>query len=301
MSALGVLTGDRIFFAMTMGQISAANPLIEAFLDNHQCLTAMPENSLRILKLLTNPNFSMRHLVKLIEQDAAVAAKVIQTVNSAAYAKANRISQLDRATAYLGFRTVKEIVVAISVQAICKPVTIGKYAIRDLWDHCLGVAVLCREFATRSKAVDPELAFLAGILHDVGLLLTSQSEVDTSFNLFTDAEDRKSPFCLVEESYFGFDHCELGFSVAGAWNFPADVSAVIRWHHDPTEAPAEFRPLCQLAFIADTLCVESGIGFPLTTSKQKITPALLNDAQLSRADVDDVLARFKMLLRLHQD
>jgi putative nucleotidyltransferase with HDIG domain len=284
-----------------MGQDFISNLLIEAFLDNHQCLTAMPENSIRILKVLQNPNFNMRQLVKLIEQDAAVAAKVIQTVNSAAYAKSSRISQLDLATAYLGFRTVKEIVIAVTVQTICKPITIGKYAIRDLWDHSLGVAVLCREFAARSNVVDPEQAFLAGILHDVGLLLCSQSEVETSAELFNDAEDRSSPFPLVEENYFGFDHCELGHHIAIAWNFPADVAAAIRWHHAPDRSPLEFRPLCQLVFIADTLCVESGIGFPLTTAKQTVTNASFAELNLTRADVDEVLARFKMLLRLHQD
>jgi putative nucleotidyltransferase with HDIG domain len=284
-----------------MGRDSAENPAVDAFLDNHQCLTAMPENTTRILKLLQNPNFNMRQLVKLIEQDTAIAAKVIQTVNSAAYAKANRISQLDRATAYLGFRTVKEIVVATSVQALCKPVNIGKYEMRDLWDHCVGVAVLCREFAVRSRAVDPEQAFLAGILHDVGLLLEAQSEPDTSTELCIDAEDRKSPFRIVEENYFRFDHCELGRHLAKAWNFPDDVSAAIFFHHTPDDAPLEFRPICRLLFVADTLCAESGVGFPLTTARQKITNPILDDAQLTRADVDDVLARFKMLIRLHQD
>ena len=151
-----------------MGLDTAINTAVETFLDDHQCLNAMPENSARILKLLGDPNFRNKQLVKLIEQDAAIAAKIIRTVNSAAYARANRITQLDRATVYLGFRTVKEIVVATTVQTICKPVVFGRYATRDLWDHSVGVAVLCREFAKRSGQVDPELAFLAGILHDVG-------------------------------------------------------------------------------------------------------------------------------------
>jgi putative nucleotidyltransferase with HDIG domain len=284
-----------------MSQEESANPAVEAFLYDHQCLNAMPENSIRILKMMQDVNFGMKQLAKLIEQDAAIAAKVIQTVNSAAYARANRITQLDRATVYLGFKTVKEIVVATTVQSVCRPVTIGKYAIRDLWDHSVGVAVLCREFANRSKAVDPELAFLAGILHDIGLLLSAQSEVGTSSEVFEDAADQKTPFMEVEKSYFGFDHCELGDRLAAGWNFPAEVAAAIRWHHSPQQAPEPFRTLCLHVFIADTLCAEAAVGFPLTTLQQKVNNDILAEAGLAREQIDEVMQRFRMLLRLHSN
>ena len=279
---------------------SVANPAIEAFLETHQCLTAMPENSIRILKLLQNPNFNMRQLVKLIEQDAAIAARVIQTVNSAAYARSHKITQLDRATVYLGFNTVKEIVIATTVQSICKPVVVGKYAMRDLWDHSLGVAVLCRELAAKSKTIDSGLGFLAGILHDVGLLLLTQSEPETSAEVFVDAEDRKVPFRTVERTYFGFDHCELGSRLASAWNFPPEVTAAIAWHHAPEQASDEFRPVCMCVIVADTLCAAANVGFPLKTALKKITDDILAEMQLTRDDIDEIMERFKVQLRLQQ-
>jgi putative nucleotidyltransferase with HDIG domain len=282
-----------------MGSDTAINTVVETFLDDHQCLNAIPENSARILKLLSDPNFNNRQLVKLIEQDAAIAAKVIRTVNSAAYARGNRITQLDRATIYLGYKTVKEIVIATTVQTICKPVVFDRYGTQDLWDHCVGVAVLCREFASRSKQVDPELAFLAGILHDIGLLLEAQSEVETTTEICRDTEELAIPFLRVEATYFGFDHCELGERLAHSWSFPDEVTAAIAWHHSPADAPAEFRSLCQHVFVADTLCSKSGVGFPLTTTCQKVTDTNLSEINLTRSDTDAVLNRFKVLLRLH--
>ncbi len=282
-----------------MGLDTAINTAVETFLNDHQCLNAMPENSVRILKLLSDPSFRNKDLVKLIERDAAIAAKVIRTVNSAAYARENRITQLDRATVYLGYNTVKEIVVATTVQTICKPVVFGRYATRDLWDHSVGVAVLCREFAMRSGLVDPELAFLAGILHDVGLLLEAQSEAATTAEVCQDAEDLATTFNRVEATYFGFDHCELGERLAAAWSFPEEVAAAISWHHSPSDAPGPFRNLCQLVFVADTLCGHSGVGFPLTTTAQKVKDSDLTSINLSRTDKDHVLDRLKVLLRLH--
>ena len=161
--------------------------------------------------------------------------------------------------------------------------------------------MLSREFAVRSQAIDPELAFLAGILHDVGLLLSAQSEVETTEEVFIDAEDRRIPFKDVETSYFGFDHCELGDRLASAWKFPEEVAAAIRWHHSPQDAPEKFRLLCTHLYIADTLCAEAAVGFPLTCAFQHPGDEAFEEVSLTRADADDVLEHFKVLLRLHQN
>jgi putative nucleotidyltransferase with HDIG domain len=284
---------------MTAVDVVNNDDRITQFVEDHQCLKAMPESSIRILQLLTNSNFRMEQLIKLIKQDAAIAARIITVVNSAAYARSNRITQLDRATVYLGVNTVKEIVAATTVEALCKPGVIGKYTTRDLWHHSVGVAVLSREFALRSKAVDPELAFLAGILHDIGLLLATQSELETSEEVFLDAEDQKIHFTEVEKGYFGFNHCELGGQLAAAWKFPEEVSAVINWHHSPHDAPGKFRQLCTHVFIADTLCAKAAVGFPLTCALQKADDGALKTAGLARDDADEVVANLKILIRLH--
>ena len=273
--------------------------VIDAFVEDHGCLNALPESAVRILKLLRDPNFRMERLLKLIKQDAAIAARIIQVVNSAAYARSNRITELDRATIYLGVNTVKEIVAAATVQSICKPAVVGKYNTRDLWEHSIGVAILSREFAIHSKVIDPELAFLAGILHDVGLLLSAQSETGTSEEIFLDAEDKALVYTQIEKGYFGFDHCELGGRLAAAWHFPEEVAAVIRWHHSPEMAPDKFRQLCTHVFIADTLCAKAAIGFPLTCALQKADDESFTIAELTHADAEEVMRHFKVLLRLH--
>lgn len=282
-----------------MSQHVETNPAIDRFLEQHRCITALPESSIQILKALQDPNFGMEELIKLVKRDAGIVARIIKTANSAAYAKANRITEVDRAANYLGLKAVKEIVVASSVGTVSKPVNVGKYAGRDLWNHSLGVAVLARELAVRSKTIDPELAFLAGILHDIGLLLFAQCETQTSEEVFSDAEDRKIAFTEVEKTYFGFNHCELGNRLAAAWRFPEEVSAVIKWHHSPQEAPAAFKPLCMHVFVADTLCVESGVGFPLTCALQTVSDQTLADVGLVRDGTDEIVKRLKMLLRLH--
>ena len=130
-----------------MVQETGTNQALETFLEDHQCIEAMPESSIKILKLIQDPNIGMEQLVRLTRQDTAIAAKVIKTVNSAAYSLNQRMTRLDRATAYMGYNAVKEIVVSSAVASMCRPVVIGKYATRDLWDPqrrgCGAVAGVC--------------------------------------------------------------------------------------------------------------------------------------------------------------
>jgi len=199
----------------------------------------------------------------------------------------------------MGLKAVKEVAASSSLAGLCKDVQIGNFCARDLWDHSVGVAIISRELAIHSRTMDPEDAFLAGMLHDVGLLLAAQSEVPKSRMLFSSAESGEVPFTDIERRIFGFSHCELGERLSQNWKFPDDVTAVIRWHHQPEDAPDEFKTICRHVFIADSSCCEAKVGFPLTCALQVITDETLQKAHLSREITAEVNAKLPLLLRLH--
>jgi HD-like signal output (HDOD) protein len=282
-----------------MPQVAEVNPSVEDFLSRHQDIQAMPESTIRILRMTRDPNCNASHLLKLIEQDAALSARIIKAVNSSFYAVQTKITRLDRAVAFMGLKAVKEVVVSSSLGGLCKDVEIGNFSARDLWDHSVGVAILSRELAVYSGAIDPEDAFLAGMLHDVGLLLAAQSEVKKSEQLFAAAESRSLPFTDVEQKVFGFNHSELGERLSQNWKFPDYVAAVIRWHHQPDDAPDEFKNACRHIYVADSSCCETKIGFPLTCAVQTVTDEILEQTQLSRGTIIEVTSKLPLLLRLH--
>jgi HD-like signal output (HDOD) protein len=282
-----------------MSQIAEISPSVDEFLARHQNIQAMPESTIRILRMTRDPNCNTSNLLKLIEQDAALSARIMKAVNSAFYALPTKITRLERAVAFMGLKAVKEVAASSSLAGLCKDVEIGNFCARDLWDHSVGVAILSREFAVHSKTVDPEDAFLAGMLHDVGLLLAAQSEVRTSALLFNSAESREVPFTDIERKIFGFSHCELGERLSQNWKFPDDVSAVIRWHHQHEDAPDQFKTICRHVFIADSCCCEAKVGFPLTCALQVVTDETLQKAHLSREITAEVIPKLPLLLRLH--
>lgn len=274
-------------------------PLIDAFIEKHPVLKALPENTSRILRMTSDQECNTHQLLKLISQDTALAGSIMKAVNSAFYALQTKVTRLDRAVALMGLRAVKEVTLSSCLSNLCKPVRLGSYDGRDLWDHSVGVAILARELAIQSTALDPEEAFLAGMMHDIALLLALQSEAEMGIKLIGAAEGGNEPFIAEEHRVFGFNHCELGERLATKWNLAPQITAAIRWHHEPDGAPAEDALLVRHIYVADTLCCEAAVGFPLTCKHQQVSDDLLEKIHLSRNSAAATAAKLPVLLRLH--
>jgi HD-like signal output (HDOD) protein len=164
----------------------------------------------------------------------------------------------------------------------------------------MGVAILARELSIKSNRGDAEEMFVAGMLHDLALLLAAQSEPPMATTLLSQAdEDPDESFDGFEQKLFGFTHAQLGERLAKSWRFPEHLQAAIRWHHDPLGAPETYRATCNLLFIADTLCCEAAVGLPLTCNAQEISDDQLEAANVSRDVATGLCERLPLLLRLY--
>jgi putative nucleotidyltransferase with HDIG domain len=274
-------------------------PAIDAFLDKHAVVKALPENTSRILRMTSDKECNTAQLLKLISQDAALAGSIMKAINSAFYALQTKVTRLDRAVALMGLRAVKEVTLSSCLSGLCKPVNLGAYDGRDLWDHSIAVAIMARELAAQSNALDPEEAFLAGMMHDIALLLAVQSESELGAKLIGGVETSNDPFIIQEQRVFGFNHCELGAKLGEKWGLAPQITAAIQWHHDPESTPAEHQLLVRHIYVADTLSCEASIGFPLTCKFQQVTDEMLQNVKLSRDTASAVAAKLPLLLRLH--
>ncbi len=282
-----------------MTEIIHSAPLINAFIEKHPSLSALPENTSRILRMTSDQECNIQQLHKLISQDAALAGSIMKAVNSAFFALPTKVTRLDRAVTLMGLRAVKEVTISSCLSNLCKPVRIGQYDARDLWDHSVGVAIMARELAVQSKSLDAEEAFLAGMMHDIALLLALQSEPDKAAQVLSRAEKGCDRFVDEECRVFGFNHCDLGEQLAAKWNLAPQIAAAIRWHHEPDGAPAEHALLVRHIYVADTLCCEAGVGLPLTCRNQSVSDELLATIQLTRDIAAATAAKLPILLRLH--
>jgi putative nucleotidyltransferase with HDIG domain len=272
---------------------------IDLFLKKHHTLQALPDSTRQIMGITADPKCNVAQLVRLIEKDAALAGAILKAVNSSFYSLTTKMTRLDNAVAYLGTKSVKEIVLSTCLSRLCKATSFGAYTARDLWDHSICVAIAARELAARSAKLDSEEAFLMGMLHDIGLLLAAQSEVEQGTRLLTQAEMGTYQFAELEQSVFGFSHCELGLALATKWSFQEPHLMVIRYHHSPNEALGEFRALCNHFYIADSLVCQTTIGCPLSAKGQLLGADNLEAAGITAEMVEEVATKLPLLMRLH--
>ncbi|MCC5812409.1 MAG: HDOD domain-containing protein [Ectothiorhodospiraceae bacterium] len=111
----------------------------------------------------------LAELVRIIQLDPGIAARMVQVANSPMYRREDAVRQLREAVGRLGFRTARRLAVAHSVAGLLKSRVPGAARrLGRLWEHSMKVSVLSFVLARRQQDVDPEAALLAGLIHDIG-------------------------------------------------------------------------------------------------------------------------------------
>jgi HD-like signal output (HDOD) protein len=197
-------------------------------------------------------------VVKVVQVDAALTTNLLKVVNSAAMGLNRTISAPAQAVSCVGDKMVLGIAIATCTGPIFEGELVGYGADAGaLWGHDLYTAIAARELASRSTAViSPEIAFTAGIVHDVGKALISQFLKDTSRSLDVQISDPEAPdFLAAERGNLGTDHCRVGGMLARRWHLPPSLHEAIGHHHCPADAPEEYRSLAYAIHVADHLAM----------------------------------------------
>jgi len=247
-------------------------------------IATLPEVTVQIIKTVEDPKSSAQQLHKIVSHDPALATRILKVVNSAFYGLPGQIGSIERAIVLLGLNGIKNIAVAASLGQLFRgaPLCEG-FTAKDLWTHCIAVGVTARDLARNMKIDLPDEAFLAGLIHDVGILLSLQVYPEKLREVCEAAKGGAASFCELERQIIGLDHQQLGMGLAEQWKFPRACQLVAGYHHQPDRLADHSRYLVAIVHAADTLCCNSKHGFNLTARNQA-----LGDAQLSDLHIDPV-------------
>jgi len=223
-------------------------------------ISSLPQVALKVLEVAQNPDAGAADLKRVVEGDPSLSARVLRLVNSAAFAVRSQITSLHQAISYLGFSQVRNLAMTASVADIFKEGgEIGPYKRSELWRHLLSVGLCARQVAMRVRMRNFDDAFLAGILHDIGLILEDQ-HCHELFGQVMLSLDGTKPLCEVEKSVMGFDHTTLGLAIAEKWRFPAVVAQAIRHHHASEKFTGEGADVVRCVEIGNVICTLKGIS-----------------------------------------
>jgi HD-like signal output (HDOD) protein len=165
-----------------------------------------------------------------------------------------------------GFHHVSDIAMSCGVLNLLPAGTAGMDPV-IFWEHSLGCARVCRHLARSIHLPDPGKAYLAGLLHDLGIIVNLWVLPQKFRSAFELAQAEAIPLHEAEEKCLGFTHCESGGLLAEKWELPADLTEVITSHHAPEKAARNAR-LVALVHIADLLCRMSGLNYGYVEERQ---------------------------------
>jgi HD-like signal output (HDOD) protein len=239
-----------------------------AIFESADDLPTLPEIAVRLEEVVDDPYSSAKDVARIIEEDPAIATKVLKMVNSVFYAplSGQEITQLSPAIARLGFVAVVNIALSTSVFQAFSRVQMPVFNRRNFWKHsvCVGIvtSVLHDHFGNQlAQRISRDMAHLSGIVHDMGKILFERYANAEFHHAIQSAEREDLPVVKEEARLIGMGHDEAGGWLGQKWRLGKAIQAVVRWHHDPMECPeAELRPLVKLVHMADYLCHLQKLG-----------------------------------------
>lgn len=203
-----------------------------------------PDAALLMIRLMNDEQVQVDRVVEAAKMDPATAGLLIELANSALFGSRTRIGTLQQAITRLGFETSRKVVLSAAVRPL-----FGPAGSRSLWQHSLLVADLSEQFAMRSGLVDPQAAYLAGLLHDVGQLALLSLPLYDSARI-QGLERNGCPPVYAENLLLRTDHASLGARIVEGWRLPESTVAAVRDHHRPEKVENTLGRLLYLAEFA---------------------------------------------------
>ncbi|QDT43165.1 hypothetical protein Pan241w_32640 [Gimesia alba] len=239
---------------------------LDDILNMVRSVPTLPEVAQELSRLAGDPTASAQDMAHVAEADSGLAAQILRVVNSSFFGFSRQISTIPQAIVVLGTHGVRNIALGLTVSTLRPKIeTHSQYFdVDDFWRHSLSVAIGARQLARELVICDPEEAFLAGLLHDIGKLILIESSTEQYQELITAAHSTNQPLHTLEENQLGFNHTDVGFALCERWKIPESVSHTVQNHHRwncETPIATEQNQLLFLVNTANNLAKVSGIGF----------------------------------------
>jgi putative nucleotidyltransferase with HDIG domain len=235
--------------------MSTASDIVARF----DSLGTVPTAVAQVFGLINDPKATMADFERVVRPDVGLTTNLLRCANSAYYRATREITSVRDAIARMGMRRVFEVAASASF-AKTVPGVLSGYGTSALtyWEHSVAVAVLADRVGREAGFTYPDLAFTAGLLHDLGKVVVAQW-IDQHPELHV--PDGTLQTAEAEHELLGATHAEFGEALCLKWNLPKDIAGAARWHHAAGDAPtATLRYLATVIQVADEAAHAAGFG-----------------------------------------
>ena len=204
----------------------------QRFIRGIRYLPTLPTVLAQILALLNDEKSSARDMEHIITHDQSLSSKVLTVANSAYYGFRHKIVTVRRAVVALGYEEIRNICLGASLMGFLHPSTFkNKQAAELLWLHSVCVADAARIISDKTKACENDVAFTAGLMHDLGKVVLAAffpEEVDAMHALM----DKENLGYRQAEAAQDMDHAQIGKALCEYWDLPPQLVEGVGYHHD---------------------------------------------------------------------
>lgn len=233
--------------------------------------------------VMANPNAGLRDLAEIIETDQSITTRTIEAANSAYYSLAGKVTSISHASVLLGNKVLGEIIMLMGTRSFLGERLKG-YGLDSgvLWRHSLAVAVGAKLIAAKTGPELAEDAFVAGLIHDAGMIMLDQHifEKKEAFNKI--ARDGSHSFLQAERAVLGTDHPEVGSEIFQEWGIPRAILKPMANHHIPSSSGGY---LVYVVHLADIMARRSGYGTEIDDALYELDDGAMEFLNLQEEDL----------------
>ena len=280
-----------------IGEINMTKLTLEYIVNKVEDIKVLPEIINKIISLTEDPDSTVHDMEKAILQDQVLTTKILRLANSAYYGYARKISTISQATVLLGFQAIKGIALASTVSKYLTDELKG-YSLEknELWSQSQTCAIISRFIAKNIKYSNPEEAYIAGLLRDIGKTILNQHMEKEYMEVLSKMEENNMSFLDAEKEVLGFGHAEIGAKVAEKWNLPKELVEAIGLHHTP-EFAIENPILVSIVHIADAMTMMMGVGLGLDGLSYNLSPLAIENLNLDELQFQDIISQVADLMK----
>jgi putative nucleotidyltransferase with HDIG domain len=247
---------------------------LNQILSKVKAFPTMPEAGAKMLSLLQEPETEISDIEEVLRYDPGLTANILKLANSAYFGIPSKIGSLKQAVVVLGFKRLKQLVVASCVSAVMDKSVAGyDLPSGNLWRHSIAVSIAAEALVKDKKRKISQDVFTPALLHDVGKLVLG-TFVKEELEAIERIAAKGVPFVVAENMILGTDHAEIGAQILTHWNFPKEVIHAVRWHHDP-DSPKTVTIQMDIVYLANLLCQTGDTSDGTGGQSVELSPAVI--------------------------
>ena len=220
----------------------------------------IPQIALKIIRMIHEKDYDMHKIAREVKQDQIISAKVIKLCNSTFFGLKKSVDSIDRALVILGEKLLMQLILSASFELYFSDSEGGYSLCRGgLFQHARGVAMAAEQLAGFSASVTPDIAYTAGLMHDIGKVVLDQYLAVELPLFYRRTQIEGIELCELEGERFGITHPEAGGILAEKWGLPENLRDAIIYHHQPEHASVD-PELTHLIYVADLIMSRFHVG-----------------------------------------